>query len=91
MGPSSPGQQVDREISDKNPRCLGELVDTTGLRTRDRVAWNTWTTPRALWHGPEWPRRPGRPDGHSDSGPIYQRHRIDLAGNRTQARVARDS
>ena len=34
MGPSRPGQLVDRGTSEKNPSLPGELVETNGLWTR---------------------------------------------------------
>ena len=46
--------------------------------------------PRGLGHGPESPLGPGRPRRPSEPGPSRQRHRVELAGPGTRARVARD-
>ena len=46
--------------------------------------------PRGLGHGPESPLRPGGSRGSSEQGPSRQRHRVELAGPGTRARVARD-
>ena len=46
--------------------------------------------PRGLGHGPESPLGPGRPRRLSEPGPSRQRHRVELAGPGTRARVTRD-
>ena len=77
-GASHLGELVDPTGPWKRARVPRESSSTEGPRTSTRVARDSWLTPRALVHGPESPRRPGRPRGHSDLGPIRQRHRVNL-------------
>ena len=44
-------------------------MDPPGTQTRSRAAWNSWSIPQKLGHGPESPGRARRFRGHSDKGP----------------------
>ena len=92
--------------SDPGPRRPGQLVNHPVPRTQARVAQKSWSSPRAIGAGPEWSGTAGRlrgPLGTSPSRPgdlvdtvgtrtlaQFNRHRINLAGTRTLARVTRD-
>ena len=89
-----------------SPSRPGKVVEPAGPRTWARRPRDSCWTQGDIGHGPESPGTDGRPQdlghgpksrgsagrsrGPSVPGPNGQRHRVDLTGPRTQARVARD-
>jgi len=62
----SPGRTCrPRGPSDRGPSRPGELVNPAGTGTRPQVGRDIWSSPQALRHGPESPRRAGRQCGPS--------------------------
>ena len=68
----------------------GQLVDTTGLRTWGRIAWDSWSTSWALGPRSELPGTACRPCLPSEPGPSNPGQLVDPAGSRSLAEVARD-
>ena len=54
--------------SESSLRPPGQLVKPTGPRIRARDARESWSNPRDLGLGPEWPGTDGRPGQPSDTG-----------------------
>ena len=75
----------------------GELVDTTGPRTRARVtrdSWSTtdaWSTQRALRPKHEWPVKAGQPRGPSEPARSHPGELVNSAGPWAWARVSQES
>ena len=70
----------------------GELVNTTGTKTRARIKPESWSTPRAHVHGPKSPGRAGRHCGPSDTSASYPGQLVDptCPGTWTLAHVAQE-
>ena len=66
-----------RRHSDPSTRRSGELVDPAGPLTRARVAWKSWSTPRALGPEPKSPRTAGPARATSGTGPSYPGQLVD--------------
>ena len=70
---------------------MGQLVDTAGPQIRARVTQDSWSTLRAIGHGPESLWKAGPPHGISDLSTIRPGEMVEAAGHRTRGRVARAS
>ena len=89
MGPSRPGQLVDRGTTDPNPSHPGELVDSAGHGAGARVTQESWSTLRAIGFERDSPRRAGRNRRPSDTSASPPGQLVDPSGPRTRARVTR--
>ena len=86
-GPSNPSARKDvrqRGPSGTVPSNPGQLIGPAGHRTRAQIAWESWSTPRALGHGPKWPGTAGRRHGPWDIGRKGPGYLVDPARPRAQ-------